>query len=116
MIGLSHARAEAVPELLFQGRELFAFALQASVVREVEMEFEEADEAHGAQSMEHRAQGRQLCSVRCAPCSELQLALDLPRLIRLDDVLFLHVREVLEDDAALEAGVDLAGVVLEAAQ
>ena len=38
-----------------------------------------------------------------------QLPLDAAGLVRLDDVALLHVLEVLEDDPALEAFLDLAG-------
>src|SRR5439155_7520005 len=40
-------------------------------------------------------------------------ALDLARLERLEDVTFLHVVEAVEEDAALEARLDLTDVVLE---
>src|SRR6266498_10193 len=40
-------------------------------------------------------------------------ALDLTRLVGLEDVAFLHVVEVVEQDSALEAFLDLAHVVLE---
>src|SRR5919108_632181 len=43
-------------------------------------------------------------------------ALDLARLVGLEDVAFLHVVEALEEDAALETLLDLAHVVLEAPQ
>src|SRR4029077_12917974 len=43
-------------------------------------------------------------------------ALDLPRLVDLEHVAFLEVVEALEQDAALEALLDLADVVLEALQ
>src|SRR2546423_76500 len=43
-------------------------------------------------------------------------ALDLPRLVDLEDVAFLHVVEALEQDPALEALGDRASVVLEARQ
>src|SRR5687767_14934610 len=46
----------------------------------------------------------------------LQLAGDLADLVRLDDVTFLQVVEVLDPDAALEALRDLSNVVLEAAE
>jgi len=46
----------------------------------------------------------------------LKLSLHLPRLVGLQHVFFLHVRIVLEDDAALEACLDLADVVLEPLQ
>ena len=52
-----------------------------------------------------RGRGRQLVERR---------ALDLARLECLEHVAFLHVVVVLEEDAALEALCDLAGVVLEA--
>src|SRR5918995_1813536 len=45
-----------------------------------------------------------------------ELALDLARLVCLDDVAFLDVRVVREHDAALEAGEDLADVVVDAPQ
>ena len=45
-----------------------------------------------------------------------ELALDLPRLVDLEDVALLDVLEVREHDAALEARRDLAHVVVEAAQ
>ena len=43
-------------------------------------------------------------------------ALDLPGRVDLDHVAFLDVHEVLEDDTALEARLDLAHVVVEAPQ
>src|SRR6266571_5036623 len=43
-----------------------------------------------------------------------ELALDLPRLVCLDHVAFLDVLEVLDRDAAFEALLDLARIVLEA--
>src|SRR4051794_33516327 len=46
----------------------------------------------------------------------LELALDLARRIDLQDVALLDVLEVLEHDAALLSGGDLADVVLEAPQ
>src|SRR4051794_4028582 len=45
-----------------------------------------------------------------------ELALDLAGLVDLQDVALLDVRVVLENDAALEAGGDLADVVVEAPQ
>src|SRR5262249_28107307 len=43
-------------------------------------------------------------------------ALDLPRLVALEHVAFLHVVEAVEEDSALEAFTDLAHIVLEALQ
>src|SRR5579872_6260909 len=45
-----------------------------------------------------------------------KLTFHLPRLVRLDHVALLDVLEVREHDAALEAGVDLAHVLVEASQ
>src|SRR3954453_19058690 len=93
MVGLRHRRAEAPLQLRLQRQQLLALALQAAVVGEVQLNLDETDEA-------------QL----------LELALDLLRLVDLDHIALLHVGVVLEDDAALEARLDLADVVLEAAK
>src|SRR5690606_24124113 len=45
-----------------------------------------------------------------------ELALDLARRVRLEHVALLHIAEVPEDDAALEAGGDLSDVVVEPLQ
>src|SRR5579862_3877936 len=45
-----------------------------------------------------------------------KLTFHLPRLVRLDHIALLDVLEVREHDAALEAGVDLAHVLVEASQ
>src|SRR5918992_4521263 len=46
VIGLGDGRAEAPLELRLQRGQLLALALEASVVREVEVDLQEADEAH----------------------------------------------------------------------
>ena len=86
--------AEALLQLRLQRLELLALALEAAVVREVEV-----------RSRQRVRRGR-----------SSELALDLLRLEDLEHVAFLDVGEALEHDAALEAGLDLAGVLLEAPQ
>src|SRR2546421_7795653 len=48
VVGLGDGRPEAALELGLEAHELLALALQASVVREVELDLEQADEAHSS--------------------------------------------------------------------
>src|SRR4051794_28497516 len=84
---------EALLQMRLQRLHFLALALQAVVVREVELELDDRDEAH-----------------------LLELALPLPRLKDLEHVAFLHVLVAVEHEAALEAGGHLACVLLEASQ
>ena len=76
---------------------------------EVQLDREDADVAgaHGATPAGRRRGRRGVVEVG---------ALDLARLVDLEHVAFLEVVEALEQDAALEALLDLAHVVLEALQ
>ena len=91
---------------------MLALALQRARLGEVELDGEDADVAgaHGRQadsSLGSAARRRRRRLVEVG-------ALDLARLVDLEDVAFLDVVEALEQDAALEALRDLADVVLEA--
>ena len=97
VIGLGHGRPEAALELRLEGLKLLALALEAAVLRKVQMP--------GTQT-----------KLMVANPELRQGLLHLLRLVHLQHISFLDVREVLEHDAALEAGRDLADVVLEAAE
>jgi hypothetical protein len=48
MIGLGHSGAEASLQMRLEGGELLPFSLEAAVVREVQMDLEQADEGHAS--------------------------------------------------------------------
>jgi GNAT superfamily N-acetyltransferase len=48
MVGLGHGGAEASLKVRLEGGELLPLALEAAVVREVQMNLEQADERHGS--------------------------------------------------------------------
>src|ERR671919_2223891 len=117
VVDLGHRRAEAPLELRLDGEELLALALERMVLGEVELGRENADVAgaHGpSKLLALVGLGLGCGSGRRAAVRHLEVgALDLARLVGLEDVAFLHVVEALEQDAALEALGDLAGVVFE---
>ena len=104
VVDLGDRRAEAPLQLRLHGEQLLALSLERAVLGKVQLGREDADVA--------RAQlGRGGCRRR----RRLEIgALDLARLVDLEHVAFLHVVEALQEDAALEAALHLAGVFLEA--
>src|SRR5262249_1016432 len=117
MVDLGHGRAEAVLELRLRRLDELALTLERARLRELELDREDADVA-GAHSGIQAARGRRdLGSGRAGRSRFAQIgALDLARLVRLEDVAFAQVVEAVEQDAALEALAHLAGVLLEALQ
>ena len=96
MVDLGDGGAEALAQVRLDAVELGALRLQRPGLGEVQLDLQDGDEASAP------------------PLGER--ALDLLGLVDLEHVAFLDVLEVLEHDAALEAGRDLAHVVVEAAQ
>src|SRR5918996_6270191 len=120
VVDLGHRGPEAPLELRLDGEELLALALERMVLGEVELGRENADVAgaHGSSkllALVGLGRGLGCGSGRRAAVRHLEVgALDLPRLVGFEDVAFLDVVEALEQDAALEALLHLADVVLEA--
>src|SRR3954469_12140967 len=104
VVDLRDRRAEAPLQLRLHGQQLLALALQRAVLGEVQLRGENADVAGGTHE---RKLGGRARGLEIGP-------FDLTRLVDLEDVAFLDVVEALEQDAALEAFLDLADVVLEA--
>src|SRR3954469_3209908 len=105
VVDLRDRRAETPLQLRLHREQLLALSLERAVLGEVQLGREDADVA--------RAQlGRGGCRRRRLEVG----ALDLARLVDLEHIAFLHVVEALQEDAAFEAGLDLAGVFLEALQ
>ena len=98
MVDLGHRGAEPAVELGLDRLQLLALGLQALRLGEVQVDQQQGGE--GA----HRSTAARL----------RELALDLAGLVDLQHIALLDVGEVLEHDAALEAGRDLADVVVEA--
>src|ERR671924_793066 len=110
VVDLRDRGAEAVLELRLRRLHELALALQRARLGEVQLDAEDADVAGAHRELLGRG-GSRLGGRR------LQVGpLDLARLEDFEDVADLHVVEVREVDAALEALLDLARVVLEALQ
>src|SRR5262249_42527464 len=102
MIDLGHRGPETVRELRLRREDMLALAFQRARLWEVELGGEDRDVARPRRL---RGDLRGLVERR---------ALDLARLVDLEDVPLAQVVEAVEEDAALESLGDLAGVVLEA--
>ena len=120
MVDLRDREPEPLPELGLHGLQVLPLALERARLGEVQLDGEDADVSarHGGIQPPVAAVYDSYCGSgsRCrgaAPAVQVR-ALDLARHEGLEDVAFLHVVVVVEQDPALEALGHLAHVVLEA--
>src|SRR5271154_877712 len=110
MIQFRNRHVELPPQLIFQAANHLSLVLQRLRVRDVQLKGEQADGHDWLQERCYNLFSRRWCAALCGGIGGAELG----HLEALQNVADLDVVKIRDAHAALKAGANLAGIVLEA--